>query len=180
MISLTTLNGLYYSTKPMFVVVCGGIATGKSHVMRKYVTAPYRTIDMDEYMTLLGFTNYDKQGPEWKLAMKAADYHINFYKSFKAPIISQGTGASLHWLKFRLKAAKLDGYATALVHIYAPLHQALAQNEQRRKKGQHFVKPEEISLIRETAVLAQTNFDIVSKDSNLVDYTISYDNTLQN
>jgi hypothetical protein len=142
---------------PVYVVVCGGIAVGKTHVIRKHLKN-FVIADIDDYMTRHGFTNYDRQGPEFRQCMDEIALDINQYKQDRKNIVAMGTGANFGFLHYRLVEAHIYRYRTALIHVTCPsLEQAIAQNAERLAKNEHAVAPDQLDVIHQTIEASATN-----------------------
>ena len=176
-----TLAYNYSSDTPLFIAILGGIATGKSHVIRTHNFSSYAVVDFDDVMTKYGFDDYTKSGPQWTKAMEETDALMSSLKKKKVPIVSQGTGGSYKWLKYRLEDSRAHGYRTAMLYIHAPLAQAYSQNMRRRMNGQHYVQDHHLHLIETSAMRAKCNFNVLYREEpQLVDYICEYDNTIKN
>jgi hypothetical protein len=182
-IRIEDFNSLHMvNDRPLFIAICGGIATGKSHVVRNFITNPsYILVDFDDFMKKFGYSDYSKSGAQWQHAMEATDEYMSLMKKMRLPIISQGTGGSYKWLKYRLEDSRSHGYDTALLHIHAPLEQAYKQNLLRKDRGQHYVRDHHLHFIETSAMRAKCNFNVLYREEpQLVDYICEYDNTIAN
>jgi hypothetical protein len=158
---------------PLYVIVCGGIAVGKSHVVRRHFNSDRFVIaDVDDYMTRQGFTDYDRQGVQFTLCMDQINTDIQRWKTERRSLISMGTGAHLDFFRFRLEEARRDRYRTAILHVKTDsTEQALRQNEMRRQRGEHAVGPEELHRIAETIERSADSVErIVREHPDLVDF----------
>lgn len=164
------------SSLPLYVIVTGGIAAGKTFVVRNNLTR-FKIADIDDYMDSNGFTNYDRDGVEFRMVMDQINVDIQTYKKNKLNMVSMGTGANLDFLKFRLEEAIEHGHHTAILHVVAPVEQALSQNRERGEKGLRRVPDSQIEIIRNTALTSLCNVDIIiEQHRDLLGYLCVYEN----
>lgn len=178
LIPVQAFNFLHeHSPLPLYVVISGGIATGKTHIVRKYLSA-YRIMDIDDYMVRHGYTDYDRQGEQFSHAMRLIDADIQETKRNHIPMVSMGTAANYDFLHFRLIEARQHGYETAVLQVRCSLEQALAQNAQRRERGEHHVRDEELDQIESTARNSAAALDrLLQEDRDLLGYLCLHDNS---
>lgn len=179
LINIQEFNELVYpAVPPMYILVAGGIAAGKSHVVNKFInTPPYVVVDVDHFMSLYNYTNYNKNSSEWSQAMEATGAFMSNQLDSRKSVVSQGTGANLNWVQYRLNDARSRGYRTGILHIYAPLEQLYAQNKMRKQQGKRYIPDSEMHLIKETAAQASFNVSFLEQEkSPLVDFICKYDN----
>jgi len=94
----------------------------------------------------------------------------------EASMVAMGTASNTTLAIDRLYAAKMKGYVTVLVHIDAPVSQAMEQNHYRIKKGERGVsQADEHKIETTTSGAAQTV--ALLRESALVDYFVYYNNT---
>ncbi len=161
---------------PLYVVAAGGIASGKTHVVGRNLTR-FTVADVDDYMTKNGFTDYDRQGVQFRTCMRQIDDDIQQFKRERRNIIAMGTGANLEFLKFRLEEARTDRYRTAILHVTVPPHQARAQNEERRTKAERAVAEHQLDLIDQTIRGSAASVEWVVKNRpDLVDFICVHQN----
>ncbi|MFA5489223.1 MAG: zeta toxin family protein [Candidimonas sp.] len=158
---------------PTYVMVAGGIAVGKTHVISKFLPLPL--MDIDEVMEELSYTDY--AGDQFKHALSVVSERINELMKNKISFIAMGTASRIEPAISRLNNAKNLGYKTALLYISASLEQAIRQNEKRKNNGQRYVREDEIYLIEQTIVGAKNTVDIIKDDKNLIDLFCHYNNS---
>jgi len=150
-IDITHLDGINIAHGPLYVLVAGGIASGKSHVAQKHIKG-IEIIDVDNFMSKFGYTNYDPKGDEFRHAMEETAKYIKDHKAAKKSMVAMGTASNFEFAKFRLEEAKQDGYRTAILHVRVPsMSQAYVQNELRRHKGERAVAPKDLEILFTTA-----------------------------
>ena len=158
--------------RPLYVLIAGGIAAGKNHVVHQHLpTIP--VMDVDHVMEANGWTDYD--GDEYKQAMAIIRERIEERMAARQSLIAMGTAANLPFTVDRLHNAKLLGYTTVLLHVDAPEHQALAQNEERRLKGKRAVPNHLKYRILETYRDSRRTVELL-RDTVLVDFHVHHVN----
>ncbi len=164
------LTQLWLLPRPLYVLVAGGIACGKSHMVRKLLP-DLPIMDVDHVMEAHGWTDYE--GPQLEdagaLLLPLIEGHLQARRSF----IAMSTSANLAFSIYRLHRAQQFGFRTLLLHIDAPLEQALAQNQERKNHGQRFVVKDLLPKIAQTTIKARENYQRLI-DTGLVHYHASY------
>ena len=156
---------------PLYVVVVGGYGVGKTHVVRRHLTR-FVVADIDDHMVRNGFTDYSRDGDQFKQCMNEIDAVIQQHKAERRSMVAMGTGANFDFLKFRLEEARnRDRYRTAVLNVQTDIDQAVAQNAERRARGDHAVAEHEEHLIAESIMKAQTSLTLMmSRHPELIDY----------
>ena len=163
-VDLLTENSIY-------VLVAGGFAVGKSHIVEKYVTR-FPIMDIDNTMKELGFVDYTSQ--EFGEAMKVITEQVLEMTARGESLVAMGSASKLDFAINRLHAAKLKGYTTVLLYIDAPLEQASMQNKARIAAGRRGLKNKEYKIRNSNQGAAKTVASL--RDTELVDYFVHYDN----
>jgi len=161
------------SVDPLYVMVAGGMGAGKSFIIEKNLHS-YGLIDVDKIMVKMGLTNYSHDN--FMEAMKAASELIEMHMDMGSSVIAMGTSSNLPLAINRLLNAKYRFYNTILIHIDAPVHQAMEQNRQRISDGERGVSKSEEGKIALTTDAARETVKVL-KETELVDYFVYYDNT---
>lgn len=132
--------------QPVYVLVAGGIAVGKSHVVRANIkTIPI--LDVDSYMDRFGYSDYSRNGYQFQSAMDAITLDIGDLKRRGESMVAMGTCGNFEFARFRLEESVGLGYQTVLLHVTASLDQARKQNEERRRMGDRAVDQVDLDLI---------------------------------
>jgi predicted kinase len=169
-VKLASIPGL--APRPLYVLVAGGIAVGKSHVIRE-AKLGFPIMDVDDVMDEIGSADYE--GRAFRDAIEIIGGRIETIISERRSLVAMGTCSDLAFTIDRLHGARMKGYATVLVHVTAPLDQALAQNEERRVKGRRTVALQWSGKIAATAEASAKVVDVVS-ETTLVDFLARIDN----
>jgi predicted kinase len=160
----------HLGVRPRYVMIVGGIASGKNHVIHQHIrTIP--VMDVDDIMESRGFTDYS--GHHFAEAMKEIGSVIVEMMAGRKCLIAMGTSSNLTNAINRLHSAKMAGYSTVMAYIDAPVEQCLAQNAERRGKGKRFVADEELRKIERTNVGA-AQVAATLRDTVLVDFYAHY------
>ena len=167
-ISISDINTI---SDPVYVLVAGGIAVGKSTVVERELTIPI--MDIDTVMAEMGFSKYNKKN--YSAAMKTITEQVEDMLDRKQSMVAMGTASNLQFSIDRLFGAKQLGYTTALLYIDAPISQAIDQNDKRKQQKQRAISSEQEYKIRRTNVGA-ANTVAALKDTTLVDYFVHYMN----
>jgi hypothetical protein len=157
----------------LYILVAGGIAVGKTHVVREHIHA-IPVMDVDDVMGELGYWDYTNHD-QFSEAMNIIGSRIIGLMDEGKSLISMGTGSHLPFAVDRLLRAKLRGYITVLLHIEAEPGQQDMQNEERRLKHKRYVRPEQHARIAETRIGAAEVVKLL-KDTELVDFFAHYQN----
>lgn len=168
-IDITDIDQL--SEDPVYVLVAGGFAVGKTYIVEKYVTR-FPIMDIDETMAKLGFVNYTSQ--EFGQAMAVITEQVLEMTGRGESLVAMGSASRLDFAINRLHAAKLKGYTTVLLYIDAPLEQASEQNKARIAAGGRGLKNKEYKIRSSNQGAAKTVASL--RDTDLVDYFVHYDN----
>lgn len=166
-----------HSVMPIYLVVCGGIAVGKSHLVQRYLNR-YWIADVDDYMGKNGFTDYTRDGVQFREAMRQIDEDIQKNKQAQIDMVSTGTGGNYEFLRYRLEEARSHGYETGLIHIRVddPL-QAREQNQERRLRGERALGDHELDLIEVSIRASDESVDrLLKEDRDLLGYFCSHRN----
>lgn len=159
------------SEDPIYVLVAGGFAVGKTYIVEKYVTR-FPIMDIDKTMEELDFVNYTSN--EFSQAMVIITEQVLELMDRKESLIAMGSASKLDFAINRLHAAKLRGYTTVLLYIDAPLEQASEQNKARLAAGKRGLKNQEYKIRNSNQGAARTIASL--RDTDLVDYFVHYDN----
>jgi len=172
--TITAIDSLH-KKGPIYVLVAGGIATGKTHVVRQYIHE-VEVIDVDDFMVKLGHTDYTPRGPQLEAAMNLTGDYIAEKKQRMESMVAMGTSANLDWAKYRLVEAKLDLYTTVLLHVTtATVEQAHAQNAYRRELGLRAVTDQDMPVIAKTRSASDETVRSLLRDhKHLVDYYVPH------
>ncbi len=176
-IEINYLDDLNDGSSPMYVLVAGGIATGKSHVVGRFIKT-IEVIDVDNFMSKFNYTNYDPKGEQFRHAMEETAAYIKTHKAGKKSMVAMGTASNFEFAKFRLDEAKQDGYRTAILHVVTPtLGQAYAQNEMRRMNNERAVAREDLEILSVTANNSDETVSRILRDHpEIVDFYTPYVN----
>lgn len=167
-LDLPTFIG-HCSCHPTYILMAGGIATGKTHFAREHLDQ-FPILDIDDVMEEFGYTNYDKTGEEWLHAMEEISDRIIKMFSTNSSFIAMGTSSNLDATRERLIDARSRGYKTAICHITIPVkNRALEMNELRRSKNKRAVSIAELNIIHETLTNSTVTVATVEQEK-LVDY----------
>lgn len=161
--------------EPLYVLIAGGIAVGKTHIIRQNVKH-VPIMDLDEGMERLGFTDYD-DATQTGAAMKLITAEVEAIKARRQSMIAMGTASDLTFSINRLLWAKQDGYKTLLFHITAPLSQAVRQNRERIAAGLRGVKLEQADRKIRESIEGAARTVAALRYTALVDYFGEYNNT---
>ena len=85
---------------PLYVVVVGGYGVGKTHVVRRHLTR-FVVADIDDHMVRNGFTDYSRDGDQFKQCMNEIDAVIQQHKAERRSMV-----AIRQLSRRRLKAAR--------------------------------------------------------------------------
>lgn len=171
-IDINELKMVYENNKPLYVLMSGGFAVGKTHIAKTFID--YLPImDLDDVMIEMGFHEYTPKNISY--AMREISNRIEQLMKRKDSFIAMGTASNVVFSINRLFNAKMKKYTTALIFVDAPVDQAQKQNKLREARGERFVRPEDTHKIQ------KTNFDsegtvAILKHTDLVDYFIHYEN----
>jgi predicted kinase len=157
-------------SRPRYVMIAGGIASGKNHVVKEHIHS-IKIMDVDDVMERMSYTDYT--GVQFHHAMQIIGKEIDMMMGRKECLIAMGTSSNLGNAINRLHYAKMMGYTTILAYIDAPVEQAVSQNTERREKGKRFVTDEEARKIERTNTGAAQTVAAL-KDTALVDYFAHY------
>ena len=160
--------------KPLYVLVAGGIAVGKTHVIKKSIHT-LDIMDIDDVMEELGHQEYNDEN--YREAMDIISSRFDVKMANKESLIAMGTAANFPFTVERLYNAKQAGYQTCLLYITAGRQQAMDQNRLRRQQRKRALTVEEEYKIIHTGELAKTNVHFL-KDTILVDYFCHFDNDI--
>ena len=156
----------------LYVLIAGGMAAGKSFVVNSTIkTIPI--FDIDDIMIKREFLEYTRD--QFAMAMDEISKMVDSHMESKLSIVAMGTASNTTVAIDRLHAAKMKGYTTILVHIDAPISQAIEQNVHRLKKGERGVALSEEHKIERTSIGAAQTVAIL-RESLLVDYFVYYNN----
>lgn len=160
-------------TTPLYIMVAGGMAAGKTHVVSRYLSETIEIFDIDETMTDMGFVEYTDE--QFSAAMdkitKQIDRHMRMFRS----MVAMGTSSNISTAINRLYEAKRVGYKTVLLHIDASVEQSIKQNNERLAQGLRGVSKAEEYKIERTNVGA-ANTVATLRETELVDYFAHYVN----
>lgn len=170
-ITITTVDTL---ASPVYVLVAGGIAIGKTHVVDEFIkTIPI--MDIDSVMDELGLKEYNKENFDKAMAIISERFDVMMAK--KESLVAMGTAMNLPFSINRLYNAKMMGYTTVLLHVVGSVGQEYDQNEERRKQGQRAVKADELHKIKDSIDGSSATVKVLRK-TDLVDYFIGHFNHL--
>lgn len=162
-------------TGPTYILIAGGIATGKSHVIKEYLPG-ILVMDIDDYMERLGFSDYNFHGTEYSVALRQITEDIKRLLDTKETFVSMGTAADTKFTIDKLAGAKIAGFTTIVLHITCPLEQAISQNNFRRLAGKRAVSDTDLHLLEQTKRKSAETVSCL-RDTILMDYLVEYDNT---
>jgi len=147
----------------IFIMIIGGVASGKSHVQELYFSG-LKLIDIDEYTKR-------ESGGDFELARKLVSKAIknveaDLRKTFKSgqSVVNTGTGASVNGVINKFKWAKDAGFETAIVFVDVPLKTALKRNNTRAASGERNLIPD--YKVERTNKQARENFKIFKNIAN--------------
>lgn len=158
--------------EPIYVLIAGGIAIGKNHVVREHIKL-LPVMDIDDVMEELNHEIYNQANFRQAMAIISDRIDQKMYK--RESFVAMGTSANLAFSIERLYNAKRLGYNTAILHITGEVEQALNQNEERKYKNKRYVFGEDLQIIRDTMEQSQESVRVLNKTS-LVDYFVEYKN----
>ena len=161
------------SDAPLYVMIAGGMAAGKTHIVNENIKA-ISIFDIDDVMRGLSFVEYTRD--EFAKAMRHISKMIDDYMKLEESMVAMGTASNTTVAINRLYAAKMKGYDTVLVHIDTPVSQAIEQNFYRIKNGERGVSQSDEHKI-ETTTSGAVQTVAVLRESALVDYFVYYNNT---
>lgn len=158
---------------PFYILIAGGMAVGKTHVVSEHIKRiPF--FDIDEIMINRGFLEYTRE--QFAIAMEEITKLVEDQMDHKASMVAMGTASNTTLAIDRLHAAKMKGYKTVLIHIDAPVSQAVKQNILRIQKGERGVSKSDEHKIEKTVTGAAQTVAVL-RESSLVDYFVYYNNT---
>lgn len=159
------------TTDPLYVLVAGGIASGKTtHVNKHIKNIP--VMDVDDIMSEMGFKDYSPY--QLSIAMQKISESIKDMMLRKESLVSMGTAANLQFTIDRLHWAKMAGYSTVLLYIDTPLAQAIKQNDHRVSLGGRGITAQKHKIEKSNAGAAKTVATL--KNTALVDYFCHHQN----
>lgn len=176
-IRIDQIAGLCRYDDPLYVLVAGGIGVGKSWLADRHL-GTLALVDVDRFMEILGYTDYDPKGFQFRHAMDVTAKHVDELKAARSSLVAMGTCSDFPFARQRLEWAKADSYRTVLLHVTAPLDQAIRQNTQRRMAGkravaQHDEHPVISSSIERSGRTVET---LLFGYTSLIDYHCPHSN----
>lgn len=165
-------DGDHPRSQPLYVMVAGGMGAGKSHVVEQHVK-DIDIFDIDIVMNRMRFFDYTED--QFSVAMEVIAEEIEEQYRERKSMVAMGTASYLTGAIDRLHAAKMQGYRTILVHVDAPVYQAILQNTLRMDQGLRGVKKSDEYKIERTTNGAARTVSIL-RESALVDYFVYYNN----
>ncbi len=159
-------------TLPIYVMVAGGMAAGKSYIVSKYIET-IKVFDIDDTMTDMGFIEYTDE--QFSQAMKNISIQIEKHMTDHKSMVAMGTSSNISTAINRLYEAKQKGYTTVLLHVDASIEQSIKQNNERLEQGKRGVSKVEEYKIERTNVGA-ANTVATLRETALVDYFAHYIN----
>lgn len=124
-------------------------------------------------MERMGFLEYTDE--QFSAAIETITWEIEEQYRERDSMVAMGTASNPTMAIDRLYAAKMNGYRTILVHIDAPIYQAVLQNKMRMDSGKRGVKKSEEHKIARTSTGAARTVSLL-RESALVDYFVYYNN----
>jgi len=172
MTKILTIAEIFSLDRPTYVLIAGGIAVGKSYVIRHH-NSNFEILDIDEYLEMIGGTHQSKD--DYERASNLISLDFERLMSEKKSIVAMGTARDLNFSIKRLLNAKKKGYRTVLLHIKTDVDTAIFQNNERREKGSRAVPIKDEALIEQT-INGSANSVSFLKNSDLIDFFCSYVN----
>ena len=157
---------------PFYIMIAGGMGAGKTHIINQYIEH-VDIFDIDSIMEQNRFLDYSED--QFAIAMKEIAEKIEEQFKKRNSMVAMGTASNPTAAIDRLYAAKLKGFRTILIHIDAPVYQAVIQNRLRVEKGERGVKESDEHKIERTTNGAVRTVSIL-RESSLVDYFVYYNN----
>lgn len=178
-INISQIDGLELSRKhrspmpnPLYVMIAGGMGAGKTHIIDQHIKY-IKILDIDDVMKRNGFLEYTED--QFAIAMAEITKDVEWQFIDRQSLVAMGTASNLTASIDRLHAAKMRGFQTILIHVDAPVYQAILQNRMRIEKGERGVKASDEHKIERTTNGAARTVSIL-RESALVDYFVYYNN----
>ena len=141
--------------KKWFIMIIGGIASGKSYIYNKYFNI-IPCINIDDYTKQLSNNDFELARKKVSEAIKLAENDLKKYFKTGKSVVSQGTGAKIQGVLNKLKLAKEYGYKSCIVLVQTPIEIAQERNEKRAHKNERNLIPD--YKIQRTNIYAKNNF----------------------
>jgi len=150
----------------MFIMIIGGVASGKSYVYEKHFSS-IPLIDIDEYTERWSNGDWEKARKLVSKAIKAVESDIKKVFLTGKSVVNTGSGAGVNGVLNKFRWASDAGYSTAIVLVDVPLETALKRNQKRANDGGRNLIPD--YKVERTNNAARENFKEFSK---IADYSI--------
>ena len=151
----------------IFIMVIGGVASGKSYFIDKNLRGKLPIVDIDEYTEKHSGGDWEKVQKLVSKGIKFVESELKEYFKRKESVVNQGLGASIPGVRNKLTWAKEAGMKTAVILIDVPLKTALKRNQERADKGDRNLIPD--YKVEKTNTDARDNFKEFSK---MADYSL--------
>jgi predicted kinase len=151
----------------IFIMVIGGVASGKSYFIDKNLRKHFPVVDIDECTEKESNGDWEKARKLVSKCIKITEDKLKDYFKRSESVVNQGSGASIPGVKNKLTWAKEAGMKTAIILVDVPLETALKRNQERANKGDRNLIPD--YKVEKTNTNARENFKEFSK---IADYSI--------
>lgn len=151
----------------IFIMVIGGVASGKSYFIDKNLRGKLPVVDIDECTKKESGGDWEKARKMVSKCIKLTEDKLKEFFKRKESVVNQGAGSSIHGVRNKLQWAKEAGMKTAVILVDVPLETALKRNQERADKGDRNLIPD--YKVEKTNTAARENFKEFSK---MADYSI--------
>jgi predicted kinase len=161
---MVNLKKLIKQHKKVFVLICGGSASGKNYYASQ-LDLPI--VDVDEENKKLNNGKVDCRNTVSKAIQITKSKLEESFKKGES-FVHVTTGSVLKFVENKLKMAKENGFFVIYIHVNTTLKQARLNNKERVKNGGHGSTIPDWKF-RTTKIQSNYIFNLL-KDGNLVDF----------
>lgn len=161
---MVNLKKLIKQHKKVFVLICGGSASGKNYYASQL---DLLIVDVDEENKKLNNGKVDCRNTVSKAVQITKSKLEESFKKNES-FVHVTTGSTLKFVENKLKMAKENGFFVIYIHVNTTLKQARQNNKERVKNGGHGSTIPDWKF-RTTKIQSNYIFNLL-KDGNLVDF----------
>jgi predicted kinase len=149
----------------IFIIVIGGVASGKSYFIDKNLRKNFPVVDIDECTEKESGGDWEKARKMVSKCIKKVEKELQDYFKRGESVVNQGSGASIPGVRNKLQWAKDAGMKTAIILVDVDLKTALKRNQERADKGDRNLIPD--YKVEKTNTNARENFKEFSKIADI-------------